>query len=86
MAEYLIEYTDKADRLVKVAEQERLGRVMLHDDFLPAGNVMTFIDPIPPTAEELAVVAKAEDVRVALGNVKDGNVKKVLQYLIDGRV
>ena len=51
MAEYKIGYTD--DRQAKIAQQEALGRQMLHDDFLPTGNVMTFIDPIPPTAEQL---------------------------------
>lgn len=56
MAEpYLIEYTDKTDRLAKVKEQEGLGRQMLCCDGTDAaGGVMTFIDPIPPTAEEIA--------------------------------
>ena len=53
MAKYLIEYTDRDDRFTKVKEQESFGRQMLHDDFILTGGVMTFIDPIPLTQEEL---------------------------------
>lgn len=65
MAEYKIEYTNKTDKLVKITEQEALNRQMLHDDFTPTGGVMTFIDPIPKSAEELVVEAVEQETAQA---------------------
>ena len=69
--EYKIEYGDKSDRLIRVAEQESLDRQMLHDDHLPTGNVMTFTDPIPPTPEELE--------RVLYGQAREEAIEEITQ-------
>lgn len=86
MAEYKIEYTDKADRLKKVKEQEGLGRQMLHDDFLPTGNVMTFIDPIPPTPEEVALKlaeeAEARDIQLIIEKLPNTGINRAWKRLI----
>lgn len=85
MAEYLIEYIDKADRLAKIEYQEKtLKRQMLHDNFTSTGGVMTFIDPIPPTPEQIAeqlaekieseAMAKADTLIDAISNLADAKV------------
>lgn len=94
MAEYKIEYTNDTDRLVKVKEQEGLGRQMLHNDFTSTGGIMTFIDPIPPTAEEIAeqlaeeveraAMEKAEDLIDSIGNLSQAKtfLKRLVKRLI----
>ena len=52
---------------------------MLHDDFTPTGGLLTFIDPIPPTPEEIAeqlaeevevkALAKADELIDAITNL-----------------
>ena|SRR3990167_3599555 len=66
MGQNLYKYTNNTERAEKVALAESLGQTMLHDDFLPEGNVMTFIDPIPPTAAEIAAQAAYESESGAL--------------------
>lgn len=68
--EYQVEYTD--DRQARIAEQEALGRQMIHDDFLPTGNVMTFIDPLPspPSIPERDLAAETEALELRLDEVE----------------
>lgn len=68
MAEYIVNYTN--DRASKIAEQEALGRQMLHDHFTETGGVMTFIDPIPPTADEIAEKLAEERADAMMAELK----------------
>lgn len=76
--EYTVEYTN--DREEKIDEQETLSRQMLHDDFTTTGGLLTFVDPIPKTEEQLAeeaetlVMLRAEDLIDAISNLAGAKV------------